>query len=110
MLSNKRVNLHLTLFSDVSNMKIPFWERHNFKIPVTIHEQDDGVYYAMCASGTSSKDSLLSWIRCLQKTNPILEKIPIVFKLRSLTNKQLSIENDTKKQISQNAGADTTGK
>ncbi|CAD1478835.1 unnamed protein product, partial [Heterotrigona itama] len=97
-------------YDDVSNMKIPFWERHNFKIPVTIHEQDDGVYYAMCASGTSSKDSLLSWIRCLQKTNPILKKIPVVFKLRSLTNEQLCIDDDAKKQISQNADADTTEK
>lgn len=97
-------------YDDVSNMKIPFWERHNFKIPLTIHEQDDGVYYAICVSGTSSKDSLLSWIRCLQKTNPILEKIPIVFKLRSLTNEQLCIENDARKQISRDADADTTGK
>lgn len=89
-------------------MKIPFWEKHNFKIPVTIHEQEDGVYYAMCATGTSSKDSLLSWIRCLQKTNPILEKVPVIFKLKSITNEQLYIKNDKKpdvKQISENVDA-----
>ncbi|XP_076243899.1 evolutionarily conserved signaling intermediate in Toll pathway, mitochondrial isoform X2 [Calliopsis andreniformis] len=70
-------------FDDVSNLQIPFWEKLHINMPVTIHEQDDGVYYAMCATGTSSKDSLLSWIRCLQKTNPVLENIPIVFKLKS---------------------------
>lgn len=89
-------------------MKIPFWEKHNFKIPVTIHEQEDGVYYAMCATGTSSKDSLLSWIRCLQKTNPILKKVPVTFKLKSITNEQLYVKNDKKpdvKQISENVDA-----
>nr|XP_012147991.1 PREDICTED: uncharacterized protein LOC100880478 isoform X3 [Megachile rotundata] len=28
-------------YDDISNVKIPFWEKHNFGIPVTIHEQDD---------------------------------------------------------------------
>lgn len=79
-------------YDDISNLKIPFWERHNFKIPVNVHEQEEGVYYAMCATGTSSKDSLLSWIRCLQRTNPILEQIPVTFKLRTLTDEGLYIE------------------
>lgn len=80
-------------YDDVSNLQIPFWEKHHIKIPVTIHEQSDGVYYAMCSTGTSSKDSLLSWIRCLQKTNPILEKIPITFKIKSIVEKSLCIED-----------------
>lgn len=75
-------------------MQIPFWEKHHFKIPLTKHEQEDGVYYAICATGTSSKDSLLSWIRCLQKISPILEKIPITFKIKSSSNQQLYIENN----------------
>lgn len=54
-------------YDDISHLQIPFWEKHHFKIPLTKHEQEDGVYYAICATGTSSKDSLLSWIRCLQK-------------------------------------------
>lgn len=94
-------------YDEISNLKIPFWEKHNFGIPVTIHEQNDGVYYAMCATGTSSKDSLLSWIRCLQKTNPVLEHIPIVFKLKSSTEQKLQIESDEKnlgaKRLSPNA-------
>ena len=34
-------------------------------------------------SGTSSRDSLLSWIRFLQRDNPDLENIPILFTLQS---------------------------
>lgn len=51
--------------------------------PTTVHEQEDGTIMAMCATGTSSKDSLLSWIRFLQRTNPKLSEIPVLFTLRS---------------------------
>ena len=36
-----------------------------------------------CATGTSTKDSLLSWVRFLQRENPDLEDIPILFSLTS---------------------------
>ena len=36
-----------------------------------------------CATGTSTKDSLLSWVRFLQRENPDLEGIPILFSLTS---------------------------
>lgn len=94
-------------YDDISNIKIPFWEKRSYKIPLTIHEQHDGVYYAMCATGTSSKDSLLSWIRCLQKTNPILEHIPIVFKLKSATSQNLQIESDEKRHDIKQIASDT---
>lgn len=48
-----------------------------------MHEQEDGVYFAVCATGTSTKDSAVSWIRYLQKENPVLDKIPILIKLAS---------------------------
>ncbi|XP_031849443.1 evolutionarily conserved signaling intermediate in Toll pathway, mitochondrial [Nomia melanderi] len=87
---------------DVSNLQIPFWEKLHNKIPVTDHEQDDGVYYAMCITGTSSKDSLLSWIRCLQIKNPVLHKIPITFKIKSETSTehpQIEAESDEIKAL-----------
>ncbi|XP_078046629.1 evolutionarily conserved signaling intermediate in Toll pathway, mitochondrial [Augochlora pura] len=90
----KREIVH-TSGDDVCNIKIPFWEKLHNRIPVTVHEQEDGVYYAMCLTGTSSKDSLLSWIRCLQKTNPILNHIPVVFKLKSVAERPLYIEENT---------------
>ena len=44
-----------------------------------IHEQEDGSLLACCATGTSSKDSLLSWVRFLQRDNPELKDVPILF-------------------------------
>ncbi|CAH1645478.1 unnamed protein product [Spodoptera littoralis] len=48
----------------------------------TVHEQDDGTIVSVCATGTSSRDSLLSWIRLLEKHgNPQLSNIPVIFTL-----------------------------
>lgn len=47
------------------------------------HEQEDGTIFAMCVTGSSSKDSLITWIRYLQKNNPVLEHAKIVFTLKS---------------------------
>lgn len=52
-------------------------------IPPSIHEQPDGTVLAMCITGTASKDSLVMWIRALQRTNPKLKEIPVVFKLKT---------------------------
>lgn len=74
---------------NVENIKTPFL---SFRPPVknimkqtfTVHEQEDGVIYALCATGTSTKDSLLSWIRHLEiDGNPHLGKLSVVFTLRS---------------------------
>ncbi|XP_028162489.1 evolutionarily conserved signaling intermediate in Toll pathway, mitochondrial [Ostrinia furnacalis] len=51
-------------------------------VKCTVHEQDDGTVVAICATGTSSRDSLLSWIRLLEKNgNPVLSRIPVIFTL-----------------------------
>ncbi|XP_076460477.1 evolutionarily conserved signaling intermediate in Toll pathway, mitochondrial-like [Babylonia areolata] len=49
----------------------------------SVHEQDDGTVLAMAITGTATKDSLVTWIRCLQQANPALEHIPVVFRLRT---------------------------
>lgn len=54
------------------------------KVP-TVYEQEDGIILAVCATGTSSRDSLLSWIRHLENNNPILGKAVIVFSSKSPT-------------------------
>uniref|UniRef100_A0A905AUS3 ECSIT C-terminal domain-containing protein n=1 Tax=Glossina morsitans morsitans TaxID=37546 RepID=A0A905AUS3_GLOMM len=42
----------------------------------SVHQQDDGTICAICATGTSTKDSLLSWIRLLEANgNPVLSQI-----------------------------------
>ncbi|XP_044726966.1 evolutionarily conserved signaling intermediate in Toll pathway, mitochondrial [Chrysoperla carnea] len=84
---------------DVSNLRIPIYEKPK-KVSVipSIHEQDDGIYLAICATGTSSQDSLLSWIRLMEKDgNPALGKIPVVFTLRH-PERELTVSNATKEQ------------
>lgn len=62
------------------------------RIP-TVHEMEDGTILAVCATGTSSKDSLLSWIRFLQRDNPALENIPILFSLSSPLGSVVPVED-----------------
>lgn len=83
---------------DVSDIKMPeflnvFGEedksktRNKLALKRSIHQQDDGTIYAICATGTSTKDSLLSWVRLLEKNgNSILGEIPVLFKFKSDVN------------------------
>lgn len=48
-----------------------------------IHTQEDGTILSLAATGTSSRDSLLSWIRFLQKSNPKLEHLQVIFTLKA---------------------------
>lgn len=68
---------------DVTKIDIRFFDCPERELAMrrSVHEQDDATIFSVCATGTSSKDSLLSWIRCLQRENPALEKIPVLFKL-----------------------------
>ncbi|XP_014777169.1 evolutionarily conserved signaling intermediate in Toll pathway, mitochondrial isoform X1 [Octopus bimaculoides] len=60
-------------------------EEHHTQLSLStsLHQQPEGTILAMCITGTSTKASLVTWIRGLQKTNPKLEKIPVVFKLKT---------------------------
>nr|QQG63318.1 ECSIT [Palaemon carinicauda] len=58
----------------------------------SVHEQDDGTIMAICATGTSSRDSLLSWIRHLQVTNPKLSEIPVLFTQTSPIGEVMTVE------------------
>ncbi|XP_037074287.1 evolutionarily conserved signaling intermediate in Toll pathway, mitochondrial-like, partial [Pollicipes pollicipes] len=51
--------------------------------PPSVHKQEDGTIMAVCVTGTSSRDSLLSWIRLLQRRSPRLAELPVLFTLRS---------------------------
>ncbi|KAG8188895.1 hypothetical protein JTE90_014951 [Oedothorax gibbosus] len=61
-------------------------------VPQSMHEQEDGLVLALCCTGTSSKDSLLSWVRLLQGSNPRLAHLPVLFKLRT-SPKSVSINS-----------------
>lgn len=43
-----------------------------------IHTQEDGTILGIAATGTSSQESLMSWVRILEKENSKLRSIPIV--------------------------------
>lgn len=49
----------------------------------SIHIQDDGLILALGATGTSSRDSLLSWVRILEQLNPKLKNRRVVFKIQA---------------------------
>lgn len=71
---------------DVTHFKLWMYGEKDDRIPDALpeansHEQEDGSILAVCATGTSSKDSLLSWVRLLQVENPDLENIPVLFTL-----------------------------
>ncbi|XP_046350150.2 evolutionarily conserved signaling intermediate in Toll pathway, mitochondrial-like [Haliotis rufescens] len=58
-------------------------ERDDLMPAWSMHQQEDGTVMAMCITGSASKDSLVTWVRYLQRRNPVLEHIPVVFKLRT---------------------------
>lgn len=76
---------------DIRNLNVQFYgipvEKPRSKAvanKLSVHEQSDGTIFAICATGTSTKDSLLSWIRLLEKNgNDSLANVPVLFKFRS---------------------------
>lgn len=74
----------------------------NILVQPSVHEQEDGVILGLCATGTSSRDSLLSWIRLLEKAgNPALSSIPVVFRLKAPETQVATVqeENEEHKSI-----------
>ncbi|OQR66670.1 evolutionarily conserved signaling intermediate in Toll pathway [Tropilaelaps mercedesae] len=76
--------------NDVSSIRLTFFGEkpkpsHDLSLLPSVHEQTDATIYAVCSTGTSSRDSLLSWLRLLQNTNPCLGRLPVVFKLLAPT-------------------------
>ena len=61
----------------------------------TVHEQEDGTILAVCATGSSSRDSLLSWIRVLETTNPNLAKMAVLFTLTSPLGPVIPVKDET---------------
>jgi len=85
---------------DVSNIGVPFFgfgqpKRSKLALKKSVHEQEDGIIYAVCCTGVSTKDSLLSWVRLLEKDgNPNIANLAILFKFKSPVNKDLALISD----------------
>ncbi|KAI8129936.1 Evolutionarily conserved signaling intermediate in Toll pathway, mitochondrial [Lucilia cuprina] len=88
---------------DVTRLNVPLFGRPTTKKQYqvgkvrSVHQQDDGTIFAICATGTSTKDSLLSWVRLLEVNgNPSLGEIPILFRFHSkVGEKAIQIEGQT---------------
>merc|ERR1711872_510994 len=89
---------------DVSKIDLKFWFEGKSEEPEedkgiqpipSVHEQEDGIILAVCATGTSSRDSLLSWIRLLQESNPHLEKLTILFTQSSPLGEVMVVDTHT---------------
>lgn len=87
---------------DVRNIRIPFVgigmshseapPKNKVALQRSIHEQDDGTIFAICCTGSSTKDSLLSWVRLLEKHgNPCLGRMPVLFKFTSQVADRLKV-------------------
>ncbi|XP_059472516.1 evolutionarily conserved signaling intermediate in Toll pathway, mitochondrial [Neocloeon triangulifer] len=87
---------------DVSRLKTPFSDEKttfkNLERLRTVHEQAEGTVIAIAATGSSSKDSLLSWIRFLQQEDQSLGRIPVLFSMTSPFGQVVSFEEDTVKR------------
>ena len=91
---------------DVSRIPINVYGKSQKKAVMAqrdLHRQRDGTILAICATGTSSRDSLLSWIRSLEASNPNLANLQVIFTLKA-PSKSLAVneppstqsEEDTK--------------
>ncbi|KAK7872663.1 hypothetical protein R5R35_002658 [Gryllus longicercus] len=81
---------------DVSRLEVPLVNQPTSKIvqAPSVHEQEDGTILAVCATGTSSRDSLLSWIRLLERDgNPSLSRMPILFTSKSPLGAVIQLED-----------------
>ncbi|CRL01097.1 CLUMA_CG014171, isoform A [Clunio marinus] len=82
-------------YDDVSHIDVPLFgfgkpKKNKLIVKPSIHEQSDGIIYAVCCTGMSTKDSLLSWIRLLEKDgNPTIKDLAILFKFKSPADKEL---------------------
>jgi len=70
------------------------------KVP-SVHEQEDGTILAVCATGSSSRDSLLSWIRVLEQSNPNLANMAVLFTLTSPLGPVIPIKEETNLSFTQ---------
>lgn len=66
-----------------------------------IHKQIDGIVLGICATGTSSRDSLLSWIRILERANPNLKNLQVIFTLKAPTSSLQTINESVVSQEQQ---------
>uniref|UniRef100_A0A914UZV1 Evolutionarily conserved signaling intermediate in Toll pathway, mitochondrial n=1 Tax=Plectus sambesii TaxID=2011161 RepID=A0A914UZV1_9BILA len=80
-------------------------QRRALMAEATMHEQPDGTILACAATGTSSKESSAACIDFLQRINPRLEKISVVFRVRHTTPVDVVVSSDERRESEESAEA-----
>ena len=83
-------------FSQIYNMfKDPFDKNPaNHKRPtLTVHEQLDGVIYAVCCTGTSSKVSAFNWTKFIEMKNPFLKDYVVVYRIKEKRSYAVTVQD-----------------
>jgi evolutionarily conserved signaling intermediate in toll pathway, mitochondrial len=84
-------------FNDVSNLSLSVHGGQSKEVLINrqkkLHIQKDGTILGICATGTSSRDSLLSWIRILEQHIPKLKDLNIIFTLKSPSSDLVTLNN-----------------
>ena len=62
------------------------------------HYVDNGYILGICITGTSSQDSLLSWLKILQTRNPKLKKLNVVFRMSRQTPELIEYKQQSNQQ------------
>lgn len=95
---------------DVSDIRINVHGKSKDNMAATqkdLHKTSDGVILSMAATGTSSRDSVLSWVRLLETTNPKMKTLQTIFKMKAPTTQVETINepgiNSEGKSVNQDA-------
>lgn len=67
-----------------------------------LHVQDDGTILAVVATGTSSQESLMTFVRILERENPHLRSIPVIISNRDNVQGRNANTNNHEKSMATN--------
>lgn len=93
---------------DVSDIKMNVFGKSKDSMTATqkdLHKTSDGVILGIAATGTSSRDSVLSWVRLLETTNPKMKTLQTIFKMKAPTTEVETINEASVKNESVNKEA-----
>uniref|UniRef100_A0A6G1SDJ5 Evolutionarily conserved signaling intermediate in Toll pathway, mitochondrial n=2 Tax=Aceria tosichella TaxID=561515 RepID=A0A6G1SDJ5_9ACAR len=86
--------------SNYNTLKVKFYGKpvkEKYADALDKHFVDGSYVLGICATGTSSQDSLLSWLKILQERNPKLSKLNVVFKMSRRSPEIIEYEEKMRK-------------
>lgn len=92
--------------NDIARLPLNFYGKSRKEALLSnksIHVQEDGIILALAATGTSSRDSLLSWVRILEQLNPVMKERRVVFKIQAPVTQVEPQSSNTSSNSTQNS-------